>query len=77
MLSLPHIQGDGTCDHNPTERAINIITSLPYFALGLNTFRSASMYLHAPAPAALSNPLHALPAEHAPPSVRRLQWLQF
>ena len=34
-----HAKGDGTCDHNPMERAINIITSLPYFALGLNTYR--------------------------------------
>lgn len=34
-----HAKGDGTCDHNPVERAINIITSLPYFALGLNTYR--------------------------------------
>lgn len=34
-------QGDGTCDHTPTERAINIVTSLPYFALGLNTYRRA------------------------------------
>ena len=40
-----YAQGDGTCDHNPTERAINIITSLPYFALGLNTYRQALVLL--------------------------------
>ena len=65
-LSLPLTQGDGTCDHNPTERAINIITSLPYFALGLNTFRQAPIYmLGPPRPSALHNrATSALHAQH-------------
>ncbi len=39
-------QGPGTCDHTRTERAINIVTSLPFFALGLQTFRCTLLSYH-------------------------------
>ena len=35
------VQGPGTCDHTPLERTINLVTSLPFFVLGLQTFRHA------------------------------------
>ena len=32
-------QGHGVCDHNDFERWANILTSLPYAAVGFHTFR--------------------------------------
>ena len=34
------LQGHGVCDHNDFERRANILTSLPYLAIGLHTLRS-------------------------------------
>ena len=32
-------QGHGVCDHNSFERAMNIISSVPYTMIGLHTLR--------------------------------------
>ncbi|EIE18890.1 hypothetical protein COCSUDRAFT_20202 [Coccomyxa subellipsoidea C-169] len=40
-IYVPILQGPGTCDHNAAERVINIVTSLPFFALGWQAYRQA------------------------------------
>ncbi|KAK9917956.1 hypothetical protein WJX75_000043 [Coccomyxa subellipsoidea] len=39
LADLAHPKGPGTCDHNAAERGINILTSLPFFALGWQAYR--------------------------------------
>ena len=34
-------QGHGLCDHNAFERAMNIVSSVPYTVIGLHTLRCA------------------------------------
>ncbi|BDA49000.1 hypothetical protein COCOBI_13-1100 [Coccomyxa sp. Obi] len=41
LANLTHPKGPGTCDHNAAERGINLVTSLPFFALGWQAFRQA------------------------------------
>ena len=33
------VQGHGVCDHNSFERAMNVISSVPYTLIGLHTLR--------------------------------------
>ncbi|KAK9827592.1 hypothetical protein WJX81_001932 [Elliptochloris bilobata] len=35
-------QGPGTCDHTPAERTANLLTCLPFFKIGLDTYRNSS-----------------------------------
>lgn len=39
LLSYSRPQGHGVCDHSDFERKANILTSLPYLAIGLHTLR--------------------------------------
>eukprot|EP00210_Caulerpa_lentillifera_P002659 g2539.t1 len=39
ITSFTRPKGPGTCDHNETERAANVITSLPFFLVGIQTIR--------------------------------------
>jgi hypothetical protein len=41
------VQGPGCCDHNHTERAANIVTSLPYLAIGVDSYRCGLEQLQA------------------------------
>jgi hypothetical protein len=45
-------QGPGTCDHTAAERAANLVTCLPFFKIGLDTYRcAAASRLTCPPPA--------------------------
>ncbi len=44
-------QGPGTCDHTAAERAANLVTCLPFFKIGLDTYRCAALRLGRPPPA--------------------------
>ncbi len=46
-IYVPMLQGPGTCDHNAAERVINIVTSLPFFALGWQAYRCLSSSIDA------------------------------
>jgi hypothetical protein len=36
----PGPQGIGCCDHNGTERLVNVLTSLPYVCVGIHAYRN-------------------------------------
>ena len=48
VLSSSLLQGPGTCDHNSTERIANILTSIPFLAVGAHTIRSTVFFLELP-----------------------------
>lgn len=54
-----HLQGPGCCDHNHTERAANILTSLPYLAIGVDSYRCGLQQLQgAAAHSAVATPMY-------------------